>query len=102
APTPTQLYTLSLHDALPISRLGPFGTLPQYDMAYWPATARIIQVDLDHRQLGLTRRVDVPIAADARAFAVALLAQLRRQAPGRRSEEHTSELQSPYDLVCRL
>src|SRR5207248_6997089 len=22
--------------------------------------------------------------------------------PGRRSEEHTSELQSPYDLVCRL
>src|SRR5437867_9854130 len=26
------------------------------------------------------------------------------QAPGRRdkSEEHTSELQSPYDLVCRL
>src|SRR5207248_8864483 len=25
----------------------------------------------------------------------------RRPAP-RRSEEHTSELQSPYDLVCRL
>src|SRR6266516_5678145 len=23
-------------------------------------------------------------------------------APPRRSEEHTSELQSPYDLVCRL
>src|SRR5207248_10805783 len=22
--------------------------------------------------------------------------------PGERSEEHTSELQSPYDLVCRL
>src|SRR5437867_13249522 len=22
--------------------------------------------------------------------------------PGNRSEEHTSELQSPYDLVCRL
>src|SRR6266516_7181706 len=22
--------------------------------------------------------------------------------PGSRSEEHTSELQSPYDLVCRL
>src|SRR5437867_4769345 len=24
------------------------------------------------------------------------------RSPGRRSEEHTSELQSPYDLVCRL
>src|SRR6266704_5407731 len=26
----------------------------------------------------------------------------RRQAGGRRSEEHTSELQSRFDLVCRL
>src|SRR5437867_10396937 len=25
-----------------------------------------------------------------------------RVCPGKRSEEHTSELQSPYDLVCRL
>src|SRR5207248_5728441 len=25
-----------------------------------------------------------------------------RRATSRRSEEHTSELQSPYDLVCRL
>src|SRR5207248_8691127 len=26
----------------------------------------------------------------------------RREPAGARSEEHTSELQSPYDLVCRL
>src|SRR5256885_10181379 len=26
----------------------------------------------------------------------------REDAPGRRSEEHTSELQSPCNLVCRL
>src|SRR5207248_7659056 len=26
----------------------------------------------------------------------------RRRRAGLRSEEHTSELQSPYDLVCRL
>src|SRR6266516_3266880 len=26
----------------------------------------------------------------------------RRRPPPRRSEEHTSELQSPYELVCRL
>src|SRR5438094_7600221 len=28
--------------------------------------------------------------------------QLAPDGRGRRSEEHTSELQSPYDLVCRL
>src|SRR5438094_5240979 len=28
--------------------------------------------------------------------------QIRRAAVSNRSEEHTSELQSPYDLVCRL
>src|SRR5699024_12807396 len=32
----------------------------------------------------------------------ALLPQLDHAAPGPRSEEHTSELQSRFDLVCRL
>ena len=27
------------------TRLGPFGTLPQYDMAYWPEEAKLIQCD---------------------------------------------------------
>src|SRR5207249_9319297 len=31
-----------------------------------------------------------------------LLADLCNNAPGLRSEEHTSELQSRFDLVCRL
>src|SRR5256885_12253405 len=31
-----------------------------------------------------------------------LRANLRRRDPGDRSEEHTSELQSPCNLVCRL
>src|SRR5690348_17538722 len=30
------------------------------------------------------------------------LLRIRRSLPGRRSEEHTSELQSPVHLVCRL
>ena len=30
------------------SRLGPFGTLPQHGMDYWPKDAKIIQVDADH------------------------------------------------------
>src|SRR5437867_10668842 len=35
-------------------------------------------------------------------YTVAALAALRTEHGSRRSEEHTSELQSPYDLVCRL
>jgi sulfoacetaldehyde acetyltransferase len=65
------------------SRLGPFGTLPQYDMAYWPPKAAIIQVDVDARVLGLSRRVDVASCADAKEFARELLAMLRQTARGR-------------------
>jgi sulfoacetaldehyde acetyltransferase len=57
-------------------RLGPFGTLPQYEIEYWPEDAKIIQVDIDHRQLGLTRRIDLPVAADAGAFARQVLIRL--------------------------
>jgi sulfoacetaldehyde acetyltransferase len=59
------------------TRMGPFGTLPQYDMDYWPASAKIIQVDVDARVLGLSRRVDLPICADVKEFAAALLAALK-------------------------
>lgn len=65
------------------TRLGPFGTLPQYDIDYWPRAATVIQVDVDHRQLGATRPVHLPIAADARAFAAALLTALRALQPTR-------------------
>src|SRR5437867_8841676 len=37
-----------------------------------------------------------------RAMATALERAPCPRHPGGRSEEHTSELQSPYDLVCRL
>src|SRR5690348_17882969 len=57
----TEIYTLSLHDALPIS----------------PAHVRL---------LDLAGHLD-PLADPGRGF---------------RSEEHTSELQSPVHLVCRL
>jgi len=67
-------------------RLGPFGTLPQYGMEYWPRDAKIIQVDIDHRQLGLSRRVDLPMSADAAEFARQLLARLQTQ-PGNRKPD---------------
>src|SRR5690348_18090376 len=65
-----EFYTLSLHDALPIS--------------------------LDR---ALPAR-DVVGGRDERVVAVAQHLAQHRQV--RRSEEHTSELQSPVHLVCRL
>src|SRR5256885_2794066 len=70
----TEIYTLSLHDALPISR-----------DADEPRRRR----DHRHGHLRLDRRRR---ATDSRPRPDALL----------RSEEHTSELQSPCNLVCRL
>ena len=58
------------------TRLGPFGTLPQFDMAYWPADARIIQVDADAKMIGLVKKVSVGICGDAGAAARALIARL--------------------------
>ena len=54
------------------TRLGPFGTLPQHDMDYWPSDARIIQVDADHKMLGLVKKISVGICGDAGAAARAL------------------------------
>ncbi|MFV2093507.1 MAG: sulfoacetaldehyde acetyltransferase [Hyphomicrobiales bacterium] len=58
------------------SRLGPFGTLPQYGMEYWPEDARIIQVDADHKMLGLVKKISVGICGDAGAAATSLTARL--------------------------
>lgn len=54
------------------TRLGPFGTLPQHGMDYWPKDAKIIQVDADHRMLGLVKKISVGICGDARAAAIEL------------------------------
>ncbi len=59
------------------TRLGPFGTLPQYGMEYWPANAKIIQVDADAKVLGLVRPISVGIHGDARAAASALIERLK-------------------------
>src|SRR5438477_5437916 len=72
-PPTTEIYTLSLHDALPIF-----------------ATARV---------RAATRHSGIPPAARATAPPAARPA---RSTSWRRSEEHTSELQSHVNLVCRL
>jgi sulfoacetaldehyde acetyltransferase len=55
------------------TRLGPFGTLPQHGMDYWPKDAKIIQVDADNKMLGLVKKIEVGICGDAKASAIALL-----------------------------
>ncbi len=58
------------------TRLGPFGTLPQYGIDYWPADAKIIQIDADHKMLGLVKKISVGICGDAGASAKALSSRL--------------------------
>jgi sulfoacetaldehyde acetyltransferase len=58
------------------SRLGPFGTLPQHGMDYWPKDAQIIQIDADHKMLGLVKKISVGICGDAKAAALSLLGRL--------------------------
>ncbi|MGF1748658.1 MULTISPECIES: sulfoacetaldehyde acetyltransferase [Vibrio] len=58
------------------TRLGPFGTLPQHGMDYWPKDAKIIQIDADNKMLGLVKKISVGICGDAKAAAVAITQRL--------------------------
>ncbi len=58
------------------TRLNPFSTLPGYGMEYWPADAKIIQVDINPDRIGLTKKVSVGIIGDAAKVANGILANL--------------------------
>lgn len=58
------------------TRLNPFSTLPGYGMEYWPADAKIIQVDINPDRIGLTKKVSVGIVGDAAKVANGILRQL--------------------------
>jgi sulfoacetaldehyde acetyltransferase len=58
------------------SRMGPFGTLPQHGLDYWPKDAKIIQVEADHTNLGLVKKITVGIHGDAKAAAKAISQRL--------------------------
>ncbi|TLZ60088.1 MAG: sulfoacetaldehyde acetyltransferase [Gammaproteobacteria bacterium] len=62
------------------TRLGPFGTLPQHGLDYWPKAARVVQIDSDPRMLGLVKPISVGVHGDARAAAQALIARLKARA----------------------
>src|SRR5207248_10025544 len=61
------------------------------------AVAACLQIAVEDRE-GDLRAVDV--VQQARILRACWTTSTARRSP--RSEEHTSELQSPYDLVCRL
>src|SRR5437867_5432862 len=82
---------------------------PEGDPAVGPR-ARVVgptmREERQHRRHDLGRRVADPAGDTAHQAAVLIALSFSQKAPAwrlrLRSEEHTSELQSPYDLVCRL
>jgi len=58
------------------TRLNPFSTLPGYGLNYWPAQAKVVQVDINGDRIGLTKPVAVGIEGDATLVAQSVLAQL--------------------------
>src|SRR5206468_11693818 len=87
ATSTTQISTLSLHDALPI-------------YAFLAAAGGALA---DQERAAALRDHPARVAGDRRPAAPLPRARRSRDAPSSaRSEEHTSELQSRSDLVCRL
>src|SRR5207248_9823163 len=97
---PPATYTLSLHDALPICSKG-FRTPDASDKTEGGETN--LNLKTVQRMLPLVQQIVDDILASQKALRHL---QPEEEALDRkkrvRSEEHTSELQSPYDLVCRL
>src|SRR5206468_10463251 len=100
APLPILLFPLSLHDALPIYSLGA-AIGDTLDHAYWSQSRRMFATLEEAVRL----YPDDPMAwyslAESRFHGGFVVGSTPRQAL-ERSEEHTSELQSRSDLVCRL
>ncbi len=74
------------------TRLNPFSTLPGYGMEYWPADAKIIQVDINPDRIGLTKKVSVGIVGDAAKVANGILSQLSDTAGDSGRAERKSEI----------
>src|SRR5690348_18018892 len=87
---PPELYTLSLHDALPICER----------LLHAQSEVRRGLV-IVRQQVRLAATGPQPVAGpDARVDLI--LPPVHGHLGDQRSEEHTSELQSPVHLVCRL
>src|SRR5690606_42098322 len=92
APAPSRIHPLSLHDALPILLLGGMMLAPAKPIA----AGILIGLLTVKPHLGLLLPCCLLAGGHWRAAASATVVTLAR------SEEHTSELQSRENLVCRL
>src|SRR5205085_10573572 len=101
APATPELSTLSLHDALPISAVATEGFLARL-------AALLADPHKGVRSAAARAVGGLGAAAATEGFLARLAAVLADPGPGvryaaaDRSEEHTSELQSQSNLVCRL
>src|SRR5207248_11557164 len=97
---PSALSTLSLHDALPIS------CCSDADSAAASFSACTSTSAMGHVSRSITTLQNIFLRPFYRPFArfsrLGPWTRHSRLLRWDRSEEHTSELQSPYDLVCRL
>src|SRR5690348_18287748 len=94
----TAIYTLSLHDALPISAWWRKRRAATPASARWSAAASAARRSMQ-RFLRCGRVGNLPQAHVCLRSCAGTCHDRRLQ---KRSEEHTSELQSPVHLVCRL
>ena len=75
------------------TRLGMFGLLPQYGMTYWPEDAKLIQVDRDPKQWGLSKIPNLFSVADVKEYATELLRELKNVQPNlERNEERIADV----------
>src|SRR5690348_18110371 len=91
-PSTTEIYTLSLHDALPISTSS--------EISLFIALAGSLQCAKLLQSVAVNAMRIAALLTPGSIFPA--LDGGGTTAPTPRSEEHTSELQSPVHLVCRL
>lgn len=75
------------------TRLSYFGTLPQYDINYFPKNAKIVQIDINPRHIAKTHPVAVGLCADAKDASEELFARLRESIPAKQ------DLTPVYNMV---
>ncbi len=74
------------------SRLSVFGTLPQYDIDYFPESAKIIQIDANPLNIARTHPIEIGIIADAKAASVELLKLLKAAKVGMKKADKEARL----------
>lgn len=89
------------------TRLSVFGTLPCYDIDYFPKDAQIIQVDINPRQIARTHPVEVGIIGDAREASREILKRLKANKPNVKQEKNrivevTNEKQKWEEELVKL